>query len=53
MITVLPFMVPAGEQPASEHPSCPSSLHNSIGLAAAACRAAILQMRSPGGILAD
>ena len=53
IVTVLPFMVPACEQPAAEDASSPSGLHNSIGLAAAACRAAILQARSPGGILGE
>ena len=53
MVAMLPFMVPACKQPAAEDPSSPSGLHNSVGLAAAACRAAILQARSPGGILAE
>ena len=53
IVTVLAFMVPACEQPAAEDASSPSGLHNSIGLAAAACRAAILQARSPGRILGE
>ena len=48
----LPVVIPSPEQPAPAEPETPRSLQHCIGLAAAACRAAILQLRAPGQVLA-
>ena len=52
LVSPLPIVIPPPGSSGADDADHPDSLNQSLGVAAAACRAAILQLRSPGEILA-
>ena len=52
LVSPLPIVIPPPGSSGADDADHPDSLKQSLGVAAAACRAAILQLRSPGEILA-